>query len=206
MSQQQAAGEADNPPGETPDNPAEAAVDAAAATAPETAPADAPADPAARVAELEGELAELRGQLEAQREQVLRARADLDNQRKRAERELENAHKYALEQCMKELLPVRDSLEMGLAASADQATEVAHLREGTALTLKLLSGMLEKFSVREIVPQGEKFDPAFHQAMATQPSAEVAADHVLTVYQKGYLLNDRLLRPALVIVAAAPKT
>ena len=166
--------------------------------------AQAPADPAARLAELEAELAEARREAEAQRDLALRTRADMDNLRKRTERDVENAHKYALERFALELLPVRDSLELGLAAAGDKAADVARLREGTELTLKMLTAALEKSGIVEIAPQGEKFNPDLHQAMATQPSSEVEPGCVMTVYQKGYTLNERLLRPALVIVSAAP--
>ena len=185
------------------DAPGEADAEGQPTESPQTgAAAQAPADPAARIAELEAELAEARREAEAQRDLALRTRADMDNLRKRTERDVENAHKYALERFALELLPVRDSLELGLVAAGDDAADVAKLREGTELTLKMLTTALEKSGIVEIAPRGEKFNPDLHQAMATQPSTEVAADHVLTVYQKGYTLNERLLRPALVIVAA----
>ncbi len=133
--------------------------------------------------------------------QVLRLQAELENLRKRNLRELENAHKYALEKFVQELLPVKDSLEMGVAAATEEAGEsVARLREGTELTLKMLQGVLEKFGVKEIDPEGEPFDPELHQAMSAVPSEEAEPNTVLTVMQKGYLLNDRLIRPAMVVV------
>jgi len=187
------------------DAPGEADAEGQPTESPQAgAAAQAPADPAARLAELEAELAEARREAEAQRDQSLRTRADMDNLRKRTERDVENAHKYALERFALELLPVRDSLELGLAAAGDEAADVARLREGTELTLKMLTAALEKSGIVEIAPQGEKFNPDLHQAMATQPSGEVEPGSVLTVYQKGYTLNERLLRPALVIVSAAP--
>ncbi|MEW6353633.1 MAG: nucleotide exchange factor GrpE [Pseudomonadota bacterium] len=137
--------------------------------------------------------------------QVLRMRADLENLRRRHERDLENAHKYALERFVQELLPVKDSLEMGLAASgAAAAEELARLREGMELTHKMLHAALEKFGVKEINPQGEKFNPALHQAMSMQEAAHVEPNTVITVAQKGYTLHDRLIRPARVIVAQPP--
>ena len=161
-------------------------------------------DPAARLTALEAELEQARRELEEQQEQVLRVRADMDNLRKRTSRDLENAHKFALERFALELLPVRDSLELGLdAASADNA-DVAKLHEGSELTLKMLTTALEKSGIVEVAPDGDKFNPDLHQAMSTQPSSEVEPGQVITVFQKGYTLNDRLLRPALVIVSAAP--
>ena len=136
-------------------------------------------------------------------ERYLRAAAELENVRKRAERDVENARKFAIERFATELLAVKDSLEMGLAA-AEEATDVESLREGSRTTLKQLSAALERFGVAEVDPEGEPFDPHLHEAMTTQPSDQAEPDTVLTVYQKGYTLNGRLLRPARVVVAAAP--
>ena len=136
-------------------------------------------------------------------ERYLRAAAELENVRKRAERDVENARKFAIERFATELLAVKDSLEMGLAA-AEEATDVESLREGSRTTLKQLAAALERFGVAEVDPEGEPFDPHLHEAMTTQPSDEAEPDTVLTVYQKGYTLNGRLLRPARVVVAAAP--
>ncbi|MGH8495626.1 MAG: nucleotide exchange factor GrpE [Gammaproteobacteria bacterium] len=135
----------------------------------------------------------------------LRAAAELDNFRKRATRDLENAHRYANEKFAREMLNVKDSLELGLeaAANADVQTLVQTLLEGKAATLKLLTAALERFGITEIDPLGEPFDPELHEAMATQESAEAEPDSVLSVVQKGYRINDRLLRPARVIVARA---
>ena len=136
--------------------------------------------------------------------QVLRLQAEMDNLRKRAARDLESAHKFALDRFVADLLPVKDSLELGLAA-VQESTEPSSLklREGTELTLKMLGQVLEKFGVREINPQGEPFNPDFHQAMTLQPSSQVAPNTVMNVFQKGYVLNDRLVRPAMVVVSAA---
>jgi len=134
--------------------------------------------------------------------QLLRARADLSNMQRRAERELENAHKFGLEKILRELLPVRDSLEMGLVAVEGETPDPAKVREGVEMTLKMLTDVVGKFGVSEINPIGEAFDPEFHQAMTTQPGGEgVEPNTVLTVFQKGYLLNERLIRPAMVVVA-----
>ena len=136
--------------------------------------------------------------------QVLRLQAEMDNLRKRGVRDLENAHKFALDRFVADLLPVKDSLELGLAAAQDSGDlAVQKLREGTELTLKMLTQVLEKFGVREINPLGEPFDPEFHQAMTLQPSAKVPPNTVMNVFQKGYALNERLVRPAMVVVSAA---
>ena len=130
----------------------------------------------------------------------LRAAAELDNVRKRAARDVENAHKFALENFGRELLAVVDSLEMGFAA-ADNA-DAQSLREGSEATCKLLKGTLERFGIDEIDPEGEPFDPELHEAMSMMPAPNVEPGSVAQVIQKGYALNGRLLRPARVIVAS----
>jgi molecular chaperone GrpE len=135
-------------------------------------------------------------------EQYLRAVADLDNVRKRAQRDVESAHRYGLEKIAQELLPVRDSLELGVQNAA--RSDAASLKSGQEATLALLAKALEKFGVRVIDPQGEPFDPERHEAMMTQESATAEPNSVLQVIQPGYELNGRLLRPARVIVAREP--
>jgi molecular chaperone GrpE len=135
-------------------------------------------------------------------DRYLRAVAELDNVRKRAQRDVEKAHKFAVERLAVELLSVTDSLEAGLAA-ADSA-DAAALREGSEATLKLLLTTLEKFGVTAIDPLGEPFDPQQHEAMTMVPAPNAEPDTVVDVVQKGYLLNGRLIRPARVIVAAPP--
>jgi molecular chaperone GrpE len=169
--------------------------DAAAAQAPQ-AEADTPSPEQLRKA-----LDEALGKCDEHVEALLRARAELDNVRKRAERDLQNAHKFALERFVQELLPVKDSMEMGLAAASAEGADVEKLREGTELTLRMLAAATEKFGVREVDPQGEAFDPERHQAISAVDSADAASGTVVSVVQKGYLLNDRLVRPALVVVA-----
>ncbi|MGH7908483.1 MAG: nucleotide exchange factor GrpE [Thermodesulfobacteriota bacterium] len=137
-------------------------------------------------------------------EGLLRTRAELENQRKRSAREVENALKFGSERLVSEFLPVKDSLELGLSAS-EQAADLESLKEGMTLTLKLLNSALDKCSVKEVNPVGEKFDPQFHQAMTVQEAPETEPGTVLSVVQKGYLLHDRLLRPAMVIVAKSPE-
>ena len=156
------------------------------------------------LAHLEEELAEARAQASQQRDLVLRAAAELDNIRKRAARDVEQAHRFALEKFVQELLPAVDSLELAVA-SASRA-DVPSLVAGQEATLKLLLRALEKFSVQPIDPQGERFDPQRHEAMVAQESATAEPDSVLQVVQRGYELNGRLLRPARVIVARAPES
>ncbi len=134
---------------------------------------------------------------------AVRAKAELENLRKRHDRDLANAHKYALERFVKELLPVQDSLELGLKAAQEENASVAKLSEGTELTLNLFSSVIEKFNVVAIDPAGETFNPELHQAMAMQPVEDVEPNTVITVVQKGYSLNNRLVRPAMVIVSQA---
>ena len=133
-------------------------------------------------------------------DRYVRAAAELENVRKRAARDVENAHKFALERFGKELLTVRDTLEMGLAA-ADGAS-IESLIEGKEATLKMLTTVLQQFGIEEVDPEGEPFDPELHEAISMQPSENVEPGSVVTVVQKGYTLNGRLLRPAMVIVAA----
>ncbi|GMQ96677.1 MAG: nucleotide exchange factor GrpE [Gammaproteobacteria bacterium] len=150
------------------------------------------------------EISKLQEQANQDREQILRLRAELDNLHKRNRRELENAHKFAMERFINELLPVVDSLEMGLDAADGEDVQVEQLREGNELTLKMCVSVLEKFGVTMIDPLGEPFDPKLHEAMATQPAENADPNIVLTVVQKGYELNGRLVRPARVIVSANP--
>ena len=148
-----------------------------------------------------------RGAAENQ-ENYLRIAAELQNLRKRSARELENARKYGLERLALALLPVRDSLEAGVAAAgnADAAAsaDLEALREGKRATLRLLDAALEQAGVAEFDPEGEPFDPARHEAMTVQESATAEPNTVLTVIQKGYSIHERLLRPARVIVSQAP--
>lgn len=133
-------------------------------------------------------------------DRYVRAAAEMENVRKRARRDVENARKYALENFGRDILAVKDSLEMGIQA-ADKADADA-LLAGKEATLKLLATTLERFGIEEVDPEGEPFDPELHEAMTMQPSADMEPGSVLTVIQKGYSLNGRLLRPAMVVVAA----
>lgn len=142
----------------------------------------------ARVRELEDELA--------------RVQADVENQRRRMAREMEQSRKYATRGLIEDLLPACDSLERGLAVDPGAAGSAEQQREGMALTLKLMLKALEKHGLSVIDPLGEPFNPEFHEAMAKQPAGEQPPGSVLVVLQKGYTLNERLVRPALVVVAA----
>ncbi len=148
------------------------------------------------------ELAELASKADENWDKYLRAVAELENVRKRAARDVEHAHKFALERFAGDLLAVCDSLEMALIAEG--APSVDSLKEGSEATLKLLMSTLLRFGVEELDPHGEPFDPTVHEAITMQASDEVEPGSVVTVFQKGYALNGRLLRPARVVVASEP--
>jgi len=174
----------------------------------EEAVSDDPAGTEENTAELTVE--ELTKKLEAAEQkatdnmdQLLRTRAEMENLRRRTQKDMENAHKFALEKFVTELLSVKDSLEMGLDAAAHETT-LEKIQEGTELTLNMLKQVFEKFNVVEVHPQDDKFNPEHHQAMAMQESAEHEPNTVMAVMQKGYLLNDRLVRPAMVMVSKSP--
>jgi molecular chaperone GrpE len=147
----------------------------------------------------EAVLADLQAKADENWERYLRASAEVENVRKRASRDVENAHKFALERFGRELLAVKDTLEMGLAS---EGVSIESLLEGSNATLKLLATTMERFGIVMVDPEGEPFDPEFHEAISMQPSDSVEPGSVVTVVQKGYTLNGRLLRPAMVIVAA----
>jgi molecular chaperone GrpE len=143
-------------------------------------------------------LAEAQAKVTELQESFLRAKAETENVRRRAQEDIAKAHKFAIENFAEHLLPVIDSLEAAVAHSSD---DLAKVREGVELTLRQLTGALEKGRVMAINPVGEKFDPHRHQAISMVP-AEQEANTVVAVLQKGYVINDRVLRPALVTVAA----
>lgn len=137
--------------------------------------------------------------------QCVRLQAELDNLRKRAERDVANAHKFALEKFATDLLPVRDSLEMGIAAAGEgNEVDPVKLKEGSELTLKMLGDAMARFGIQEVNPEGEKFNPEYHEAMSMQERGDVEPNTVVAVIQKGYTLNERLIRPAMVMVSRAP--
>jgi len=151
-------------------------------------------------AELAEQLAAAEAKANDHWERLLLMQADMENQRKRAQKDVSNAKKFALEGVVNELLPVRDSLEMGIQAAQDDAG-VEQIIEGSELTLKMLTQAFEKYNIVEINPVDEKFNPEFHQAMSMQKIDGKEPNTVASVLQKGYTLNDRLIRPALVMVA-----
>lgn len=159
---------------------------------PDEAGADTAHDPVAQLQVALAELVQLR-------EQQLRERAELENQRRRMQRDLDTARRFANERLLNDLLPVMDSLKAGLDAGNADA---GRLREGMELTLKQLLKMAADHGLKVVHPLGLPFDPERHQAMSAVPSPESEPGTVVQVYQDGYLLNDRLLRPALVVVAA----
>ena len=165
---------------------------AAADEAEEGAAADRPVD----------ELAEARAMAEEHWNSYLRAVAETENVRKRAQRDVESAARYAIDRFAGELLEVRDSLELGVATGA--GAEPGRLHEGMEATLRLLDRAFEKSGLSVVDPQGQPFNPELHEAIATQESADQPAGSVVVVIQKGYVLNGRLLRPARVVVARAP--
>ena len=148
----------------------------------------------------EQEIQTLKSQLEENLDKALRAQAELDNLRKRTSRDIENAHKFALDRFLKELLPVLDSMELGLSAT-DSAEDIEGLKEGMGLTLKKFIDTLEKFGISVVEPMEEKFNPEQHEAVSLQEMEGVESGTVVTVLQKGYELNGRLVRPAMVVVA-----
>ena len=146
------------------------------------------------------EIERLKMEVQESSDKAVRATAELDNIRKRTSRDIENAHKYALERFVSELLPVLDSMELGINAS-QSAEDIDSLREGMDLTLKMLFDRMGKFGVKTIDPAGEKFDPEWHEAVSMQELEGSEPGQVVTVMQKGYELNGRLVRPAMVVVA-----
>lgn len=139
-------------------------------------------------------------------DQVLRTQAEMQNVRRRAEIDVEKAHKFALEKFVKELLPVADSLEKAVESTENQQSNdelVVSIREGVEMTLDLFMKSLGKFNVRQLNPVGEPFDPQLHEAMSMVPAPDAEPNSVVAVVQKGYTLNERLVRPAMVVVAKA---
>ncbi len=147
---------------------------------------------------LEGRIGELEEMLGAAKDEQLRLIAEMDNQRKRSARDVDSARKYGAERLLTDLLPVIDSLEAGLTQGGSDAEK---LREGMELTLRVLMKTVEANGVVPVNPLGDAFNPEFHQAVATVESSEVAPGNVVSVFQKGFRLNERLVRPAMVTVA-----
>jgi len=152
---------------------------------------------------MSSELAALQKKADEHYDQLVRAHAEIENLKRRHTQELEKAHKYALDKFVGELLTIWDSLELGLQAAQNDEADVASLREGNELTVKMFGDVMEKFNVERINPEGESFNPEFHQAMSMVPNAEMAPNTVMAVMQKGVSLNGRLIRPAMVVVSQA---
>ncbi|MCZ6831903.1 MAG: nucleotide exchange factor GrpE [Gammaproteobacteria bacterium] len=181
----------------------------------ETAPenTEQPADQAAAaageaaedIAEAEITLEHLQRELEAARDASLRAQAEAQNARRRAEQDVEKARKFALERFVSELLPVVDNLERALESTADGGGEIKLIADGVDLTLRSLLDALKKFNIEQIDPAGEPFDPQLHQAMSMVENPDVEPNSVLHVMQKGYTLSGRLIRPAMVLVSKDPE-
>lgn len=176
--------------------------------APEQQPAEAnPEQPATEseqqptVEELAQELSKAQATIKDYWDQIMRLNAEIENNRKRAQRDIEHAHKYAISNFIESLLPVTDSMELGLNATEAENANLESIREGMNMTLKMFVQTLEKNGVKAVDPVGEKFNPEHHQAMTMQEDAEAEPNTVLAVMQKGYLLNDRLVRPAMVVVS-----
>lgn len=159
---------------------------------------------AAYVLELEKKLAEATEQAASEKDNTLRALAEMENLRRRSAQDVEKARKFALEKFAGDLLPVIDSLERALEHTDKENAAFEAIYEGVELTLKSLLGTIEKFGVLQIDPQGSPFDPNKHEAMSMVESADVAPNSVVAVMMKGYELNGRVLRPAMVMVAKGP--
>jgi molecular chaperone GrpE len=150
-----------------------------------------------RVAELEAKLAQAQAEAEKLRDESLRARAEMENVRRRGQEDVAKAHRFGLDAFSSALLPVKDSLDAALTV---ENTSIESFKEGVEITARQLDGVFEKFSIRVIDPTGQKFDPHQHQAIG-QVESDAEPNTVVTVLQKGYTLNDRVLRPALVMVS-----
>ncbi|MGN8159278.1 nucleotide exchange factor GrpE [Salinisphaera sp. RV14] len=162
---------------------------------------EASADGMAETDALSAELEQARADAEKYRDQAVRAAAELENVRKRAQRDVESARKFAIEKFATELLGVRDSLELGLKAAEENQGDFEKLKEGMDMTYRMLASSMEKVGIEPINPEGETFNPEYHEAVSTQPSDELAPNTVASVMQKGYMLNGRVLRAAMVTVA-----
>ncbi|MGR5175963.1 nucleotide exchange factor GrpE [Vibrio parahaemolyticus] len=155
----------------------------------------------AKIAQLEAALLSSEAKVKEQQDSVLRAKADVENMRRRTEQEIDKARKYALNKFAEELLPVIDNLERAIAAADAENEAVKPIVEGVELTHKTFVDVVAKFGLKEINPEGEVFNPELHQAMSIQESADHEPNTVMFVMQKGYELNGRVIRPAMVMVS-----
>lgn len=157
-----------------------------------------------QIEQLQAQLADAKRTVEEQKDSVIRAKAEVENVRRRAALDVEKAHKFALEKFSNELLPVADNLERALQAADASNDDLKPLIEGIELTLKSFEGTVAKFGIEVVAPQkGDALNPELHQAMSMIPDPEVAPNKIINCLQKGYTLNGRLLRPAMVMVAAS---
>jgi molecular chaperone GrpE len=166
---------------------------------------DEPVSQEAIIEELKKELAAAEQKAQDSWDKAVRTLAEMENLKKRTQKELEDAHKYALSSFAKELLPVLDSLELGLQAATGDSEEVKKFREGNELTIKQFDTVFAKFNVVTVDPMGQPFNAEQHQAVLMQEVEGVGTNTVVNVFQKGYMLNGRLLRPAMVVVAKGPE-
>jgi molecular chaperone GrpE len=180
---------------------------------PNVPPADNGATPAAGAVAEDAQTADLKARVEqaeraaaAAKDQYLRAIAEVDNVRKRAQREIETANKYGAERVLSDLLDICDSMELGIKAAESPEANVRALVDGMKLTHKQLISFLEKHGVKQVDPKGELFNPDLHEAVAALESPTVPPNHVIDVMQKGYRYHERTLRPAMVAVAKAAAT
>ncbi len=155
------------------------------------------------VEELQKQLAKAEQKAADNLDKALRVQAEMENLKRRTQKDLDSAHKYGLEKFAKELLSVIDSLELGIQAATSDVPEVLKLKEGSELTIAQFESVFAKFNIEAINPVGEAFNPEFHQAMTMVPSPDAEPNSVINVFQKGYVLNGRLIRPAMVVVAQA---
>lgn len=170
-------------------------ISAAAESTPETGASD-----------LLEQIENLKNELVQAKEHSLRVQAEMQNVRRRAQQDVEKAHKFALEKFVGDLLPVADNLERTVNAAADSNVELGTIVEGVELTLKSLMDALKRHQVESVNPEGEPFDPQLHQAMTALENRDLEPNTVLNVFQRGYTLNGRLVRPAMVVVSKAPST
>ncbi len=199
------------PQTEEPIQHSEPAATATSEATPDTEPAPAAETvtgdgEAVDVEDLQNQLDNATAELERFKDSFLRAKAEVENTRRRADNEIAGVRKYAIERFASEMLTVRDSLELARAVDLDtqDASALQRMLEGLELTLKQMDSVFEKFAIRVVAPEpGEKLDPERHQAMSIQESSDIEPNHIVSVIQKGYTLQDRLIRPAMVIVAKA---
>ncbi|PCI19694.1 MAG: nucleotide exchange factor GrpE [Piscirickettsiaceae bacterium] len=158
-------------------------------------------DSVAEAVDLQTELDAANARADENWEKVLLAKAEVENMRRRTQKDIEKAHRFSVEKFAKDMLPVVDSLEMGLAAAGDASADVTAIKEGMELTYKQLLTSLEKSGIEQVNPLAETFNSELHQAISMVPSPDHEPNTVMQVFQKGYTLNGRLLRPAMVIVS-----